>query len=263
MRYIFPFSLVCVLFFALVWYQGQRPCQKPLTYDIGKIDPRHNLSAQDFLTLIKKGESIWEKSTGKNLFDYQKGGHIKVNLVYDKRQKTYDARKKESLTLGLTEGALESEKQKLSVQQEAYNAKLASYNSDVASWNRRGGAPPSVVASFLARKNELAADAQSLQVAVARYNDLVRTYNNHVADWNSLAGEETTAGDAKSTGEVNIYLLENSKSDAVLVAHELGHALGLNHVNDSKSIMYYRLDPEITVPSKSDLEALDQLCTNK
>lgn len=242
------------------WYQGQHPCQKPLTYDIGTIDPRHNLSTQDFLTLIKKGELIWEKNTGKNLFDYQKGGRIKVNLVYDDRQKAYDTRKKESLTLGLTEGALEAEKQKLSIQQEAYNTKLASYNSDVASWNRRGGAPPSIVASFLARKNELDADAQSLQVAVAQYNDLARTYNSHVADWNSLAGEETTAGDAKSTGEVNIYLLENSKSDAILVAHELGHALGLNHVNDSKSIMYYRLDPEITVPSETDKKTLEQLC---
>jgi hypothetical protein len=261
MKYTAILALFIFIIFGWVWYQKQLPCREPLAYDIGKIDSRQNFGAEEFLALVKRGEAIWEKGSGKDLFVYKKGARIKVNLVYDDRQKTYNERKKESATLGLTEEVLKEEKDKLSLLQSVYESKLSAYNSTVANWNARGGAPPGVIATLQSQKNELESDARQLEATVSRYNDLAKGYNSRVADWNTLAHEETTAGEARSTGEINIYLIEYSSSDNILVAHELGHALGLGHVDNEKSIMYYRLPQGLLAPSQSDLVALDNLCS--
>lgn len=262
MKYTAILFLIISIIFGLIWYQKQLPCREPLAYDIGKIDSRQNFGAEEFLALVKRGEAVWEKGSGKDLFVYKKGARIKVNLVYDDRQKTYNERKKESTTLGLTEEVLKEEKDKLSLLQSAYESKLSSYNSTVANWNARGGAPPGIIATLQSQRSALESDARELEGAVSRYNDLAKGYNSRVADWNVLAGEETTAGEARSTGEINIYLLEHSPSDNILVAHELGHALGLGHVDSEKSIMYYRLPRGLSTPSQSDLTALNNLCSN-
>lgn len=261
MRYIFFIASVLTVILSLAWYQKQLPCRESLSYDIGTIDPRQNFLPEELLALIKRSEAVWEKSSGKDLFVYKKGARIKVNLIYDNRQEKYNERKKESATLGLTEETLNEENSKLSIQKNTYENNLSSYNRIVASWNSRGGAPPGVVSNLQSKKNELEAEARELEATISRYNDLARGYNNRVAEWNVLTGEETTAGEARSTGEINIYLLEHSSSDDILVAHELGHALGLGHIDNEKSIMYYRLPQGLTAPSQADLTALNNFCS--
>src|SRR5438105_1942122 len=74
------------------------PCASPVTYSIGSIDPRFGISTSTLITDLEEAEAIWEKPSGKNLFQYEKsGGDVSVSLAYDNRQAATDKLK----TLGI------------------------------------------------------------------------------------------------------------------------------------------------------------------
>jgi hypothetical protein len=62
------------------------PCDKPLQYAIGVVDPRFNLSVDDFLADAQEAEKIWESQSNKNLFEYNPDAQFKINLIFDSRQ---------------------------------------------------------------------------------------------------------------------------------------------------------------------------------
>ncbi|HEY4516336.1 MAG TPA: hypothetical protein VJG64_00115, partial [Candidatus Paceibacterota bacterium] len=67
------------------------PCRQPITYSPGAIDGRFGIPKATLIADIKEAEAIWEKSSGKDLFEYKTdGGDVVVNLVYDYRQQASD-----------------------------------------------------------------------------------------------------------------------------------------------------------------------------
>src|SRR3989344_2511160 len=97
------FNIILVCFFILLFYGSFKdnlfrlydkyfPCRKTIEYSISSFDKRFGISEEKFLKSIKKAEEIWEKSTGKNLFEYTAeeylGDVLKINLIYDYRQET-------------------------------------------------------------------------------------------------------------------------------------------------------------------------------
>lgn len=245
------------------WNDYTAPCKRPLAYDIGTIDPRQNYTHTEFLSLIQAGESMWEKSTGKDLFVYKPGSRLKINLLYDQRQENYNARKNDATILGSTEINLANEKNNLDQKQALYEAHVASYNQEVQRWNGRGGAPRNIQITLENQRLLLENEQRELQNLVEAYNTSVRDYNNQVGDLNALAHEETTAGEAWGGNQINVFVLEKGPNDVTLMAHELGHTLGLGHVDTDKSIMYYRLPQGLTSPSHADITLLNNFCLGK
>src|SRR5512133_174707 len=57
------------------------PCSKPITYAIGNLDPRFDLTTKELLSDIQRAEKIWETPLGKQLFQYSPTGDLKINLT--------------------------------------------------------------------------------------------------------------------------------------------------------------------------------------
>ena len=245
--------------------------QFPLKWRMGAIDPRFGLDAGEVKQAVEQAIRLWESAAGKRLFVYDSSSGFPINMVYDSRHAGRVAARQASERLDemksdigrakdAVQSATDSYKLKLSlfeISQSAYRRKLEDYNRDVEYWNRNGGAPPSVVSRLNVERQNLEIDRgrlrreeQEVDSMRTEVNDLVEAYNSLLSRYNSAASsfnrtfgkaEEMSVGETAIRGskvtKINIYSFESATHLAVILAHELGHALGLQHVKGQDSIM--------------------------
>lgn len=248
-------------------------CNVPLSYRIGTIDEGFGTTLAEAKAAVAEAELMWEELVGEDLFVYDDTSDFTVNFVFDTRQQlTLEEQalrevlnEKEGLSDAIKNqySALVAEYEEKKVLYERarieYDADLAAYNAEVANWNDEGGAPQEEYErlsqtqdELAARSRELSTQVRTLNQLVAQLNNLSETgnrvveeYNRDVAQYNDRFNHEYefTQGDYQGD-RINIYQFDSEQELRTVLAHELGHALRLQHVDDPDSIMYYLMDIE-------------------
>lgn len=293
--FVLTFSIATPLYFGYQkFFVG--PCDSPIRYRIGRFDNDFNIDVNTFKKEINSAESIWEKIANKNLFEYDENAKFTVNLVYDDRQATTDL--KERTEFGLTDienlfqkanNSFESQKKIYEDMVSEYNADIKSfdirkmlYEEEVRKWNNKGGAPEGVFSKLEAERealNKLAIDINTRTLAINKMadeinlllknrNDVADRYNKIVKEYNKKFGhgiEFNQAEYSSASDSINIYQFTSVYDLRLALAHELGHSLGFEHIENFKSIMYFRTQENSNVyenieATNEDIAELRRVC---
>ncbi len=287
--------LTTTLFGSGYWYRAIDPvCRTPVYYRIGNVDSRFGTDVETLKVLAQKAERVWEDPLSQDLFIYDANAELPINLIFDERQEQSDREQELKEDLEAKEGmsesvarqyeALISEFRTLKKEYEnsvlAYEKKLDSYNDVVTRWNSDGGAPPDVIedlkseeaalskeqASLESRAQKLNSLTTKLNAIGAQGNSLIKNYNEVVQEYNEQFAEvhEFTQGDY-TRDAIDIYQFNSEEELVIVLAHEFGHALSLDHVENEESFMYrlmqaQDLDEGITTEDRMEFE---RVCADK
>jgi hypothetical protein len=248
-------------------------CSQTLTYSIGTVDPRFGISIEDFKNIAEQTESVWESEFDKDFFRYDPAAEFKINLVFDDRQqRTLDEKKSRqdiSTQQQIYRNKVNTYDERLAAYKAAndgydaaiaaYEKRLENYNNQVDYWNRNGGAPAKEYGQLQQEKVALQREASRLEdqrrnlnaeVALlntdaAEVNRLAKGLNLDVDAYNGAFGTTREFDQGSYTGSaINIYQFNAQDDLRLVLAHEYGHALGLDHVEDPDAIMYYLMDKQ-------------------
>jgi len=214
---------------------------------------------------------MWEDAAGQSLFEYDNGIGFPINLVYDDRQERVQGMVEAEQAIDRMKADLErlktaarEAKEQFDLEQSEYeaalqnlNAQVSDYNRRIEEWNRQPSMPDEVAAQYRHEKQGLVDEKARLDLAVERLdrhghnvNNLVEQangaaarYNKEVDRFNAAYGRPVLQriGVCRSIDDVpqaiDVFAFTSKEHLAVILAHELGHALGLKHVSGNGSIM--------------------------
>lgn len=286
--------LVLLIISAVFFLREPKTCQETITYRIGKVDERFGLSRQEFAQAVNLAAAMWQKPMSRELFREDTQGVIEINLVYDYRQEASEKLKKLNYKIDNTKASYDDLKARLENLKteysqksstlandfKLYNSRVNALNANMEHWNRRGGAPENIYRRLIQEKDELDSWKEKLKL---QQDDLQRSadmINSMTVVINEIATNiNIDSADYKNTGDtlghefcegyyeikngkqtINIYQFDNDYRLVRVLAHELGHALGLKHSADPNAVMYRLIRSDVIDLSSDDVAALRKRC---
>lgn len=241
-----------------------------IPWRLGQVSPEFGLSRSQVSRAIERAIETWESAAGRELFRYDRNMGFPIDLLYGERQVQWNAQREANREIDRrrrllqdadrlsNEGQSELDRARTDLQKrkEVYEANVEAYNRLVQQVNAQGGASAPVATELEAQRADLDAERTRLDNAareverltaltnslIDRRNREARAINSAVEAYNAKFGSRSIqlgrcVLDGSLVIGITIYAFSDEDHLAIVLAHELGHALGIEHVEGDGALM--------------------------
>jgi hypothetical protein len=281
------------------------PCAIPVHYHVGETDPRFGFDELAVTVAIAEAANLWQAWSGAPLFiESTQPGAMLVSLEFDQRQAAAKIRSALRTDMERDRRGLEEDEALLRHWSERIErARLAhdraiddlrarglAHEAAVDAWNASGNARTEAGRRILETEREalwFASEdaermAEDLRGEIAAYNRRATDTRQRAADYDARVARynEASPDGAVESGaysytptqgrRIEIFRAETYDELVWVLAHELGHALGIGHVEDPAAIMNPMLHDEPRlgeagpmILAEADRHALAEVCGDR
>lgn len=282
-------------------FSKNMPCSQPLHYTIGNIDPRFSITKAELEKAVETAVSVWNAGNETDMIARREGdpvqGDIIVRLVYDDRQDRTDREIRFRERIRSQQIRLDRQQLQHEQRRELFDERTSDYRifaeqttaqlNELNEWikvkNDSGGFAGTDLGQFkqmkkdvedaradVSRKQEeldqlarsINTEMDELNVKFDAHNKMIEQYNEEFAG--DLRFAKATYQKTSAGGVVTVNQFMNDKELVLIIAHELGHALGISHLSRPESIMYSQMGGQQLNPSiqltQTDIIAVKNLC---